>query len=199
MLISGTALNGAPSATDTGQEIVDFTTEHQDRLQISAVLMGVAMSSALVYLSGLYRALRRAEGGTSGLALTALGGGILAAAATVTGALIEGTITARISDLGTTGARAAWRMYLMSFGATLLGLLLLIGTTAIISHQHQLFATWFAMASAVLAIVSLIGAFSIGYTNTAIQATTGIALILDSVWILLTSLYLWRDPTLALP
>lgn len=90
-------------------------------------------------------------------------------------------------------------MFQMSFGATLLGLLLLIGATAIISFESQLFARWFAMASVVLTVLSIAGAFKIGYATTGIQATAGIAVILDSIWILLVSFFLWRDPEVALP
>jgi hypothetical protein len=39
------------------------------------VLMGLAMPAALLFLSGLFRALRQAEGATARLALAALGGG----------------------------------------------------------------------------------------------------------------------------
>jgi hypothetical protein len=199
ILIGGSALNGAPSATDSGQEIFDFVTQNKGQVQLSAVLMGLAMSSVLLFLSGLVRALRRAEGGTSGLALATLGGGVLAATSTVTGALIGGTMASRIDELGPAGARFYWTMALMSFGATLLGLLLVIGTTAIICLQTQLFARWFAAVSVVLAFASVVGAFTIGYATAGTQIVAGITIILDTVWILLVSIFLWRDPALALP
>ena len=87
----------------------------------------------------------------------------------------------------------------MSFGATLLGLLLVIGATAIVSLETQLFSRWFAVTSVVLALLSIVGAFTIGYPTTGLQATAGVAVILDSVWIFLVSVFLWRDPELALP
>jgi hypothetical protein len=90
-------------------------------------------------------------------------------------------------------------MYLMSIGATLLGLLLVTGVTTIVCLQTKLFAGWFAVASIVLTLISLIGAFTIGYDTSAIQVVAGVAIVLDSVWILLVSIFLWRDPALALP
>jgi hypothetical protein len=90
-------------------------------------------------------------------------------------------------------------MYLLSIGATLLGLLLVIGVAAVVSMQTKLFAGWFTAASVVLGLVSLIGAFTIGYDTSAIQVVAGVAIVLDSVWILLVSIFLWRDPALALP
>lgn len=191
--------SGTPNATDSAQETFNYLTAHDGRLQFAAVLYGLAMPAALLFLSGLFRALREAEGGKPALAVAALSGGVLAAAGTVTGALILGTTATRITDIGPASARLWWTMFQMSFGATLLGLLLLIGATAIISLESRLFARWFGLASVVLALVSIAGAFTIGYAATGIQTTAGIAVILDSIWIFLVSFFLWRDPEVALP
>jgi len=78
----------------------------------------------------------------------------------------------------------------MSLGAILLGLLLLIGASAVISLERELFSRWFAVASVVLALVSIAGAFTIGDATTGVQATAVLALILDSVWIFLVSCFL---------
>lgn len=199
IVVYANLISGAPSATDSGRETYSYLTRHQDRVQIAAVLMGLAMPAVLLLLSGLFRALTRAEGGTPALAVAALGGGVLAAASTVTGALVVGTTATRITDLGPGGAGVWWTMYLLSTGATLLGLLLLIGATAVVCLQTRLFARWFAVASVVLALLSLVGAFTIGYDTSGIQIVAGIAVLLDSVWILLVSIFLWRDPALALP
>jgi hypothetical protein len=146
-----------------------------------------------------FRALRRAEGGTPGLALAAFGGVVLAAASTVTWALIEGTMAARFSDLSPAGARVLWTMFLLNFGAILVGLLVVTGATAIVCLRAHLFPRWFAVASTVLALISVAGVFTIGYTAAGIQVVAAIAAILDGVWILMVSIYLWRDPALALP
>jgi hypothetical protein len=191
--------SGTPSAADPRQHTFDYLLAHQGRLQLAAVLLGLAMPAALLFVSGLYRALRKAEGGTAALAVAALGGGVLAAAGTVTAALIMGTTAARITDIGAAGARVWWTMFLMSFGATLLGLLLLVGATAVISLESRLFAHWFGLVSLVLALVSIVGAFTIGYPTAGLQITAGIAAILDSVWIFLVSFFLWRNPRLAIP
>jgi hypothetical protein len=198
ILAFGSLTRGTPSATDSARETFNYLSAHDGRLQLAAVLLGLAMPAALFSVSALFRALREAEGGKAGLAVAALGGGVLAAAGTVTGALILGTTATRIADIGPASSRLWWTMFLMSFGATLLGLLLLIGATAIVSLETRLFPRWFVVASVALALVSIVGAFTIGYATTGIQATAGIAVILDSVWIFTVSFFLWRDPGLAL-
>lgn len=198
-IIFAALTSGTPSITASGQDTLNYLSAHHGRLQLAAVVMGLAMPAALVFVSGLFQALRKAEGGIAGIAVAALGGGVLAAAATVTGALIMGVAASRITDIGPAGAHVWWTMYLMSFGATLLGLLLMIGATAVLCLRTQLFDRWFAIASAALAVVSIAGAFTIGYATTAVSAVAGVAVILDSVWIFLASIFLWRDPTVALP
>jgi len=197
-LAFGILTRGTPSITDSGRDTYNYLSAHDGRLQLAAVLFGLAMPAALLAVSGLFRALREAEGGKAGLAIAALGGGVLAAASTVTGALIMGVTATRIAEIGPANAHLWWTMCLMSFGAILLGLLLLIGATAVVSLETELFPRWFGVASVVLALVSIVGAFAIGYAGTGILAAAGIALILDSVWIFLVSFFLWRDPELAL-
>jgi site-specific recombinase len=155
------------------------------------------MAAALVWLPALYRALRRAEGTQSGLAVAAVAGGALAAASGAMTALIQGTIAVRIDDLGATSVAVWWTMWLRSIGAIVLGLLVGIGVTGIVSLQRHLFARWFAVASVALALVSVVGAFTLGYAGVGVQTVAGIAVLLDSVWILLVSIFLWRDPSLA--
>ena len=50
------------------------------------------------------------------------------------------------------------------------------------------------MASLVLALASVAGAFTVGYTAAGIQTVAGITAVLDAIWTLLVSFYLWRRP-----
>lgn len=198
-VVQGNLRSGSPTATDTGREVLAYVEEHTGRLQLGAVLLGFAMSAALLWLSGLFRLLRAAEGGTPALAIAALAGGVLAAASTVTGALLLGTIAARVDDLGPDAARVWWTMFVLSSGATLLGLLLLIGATAAVHLQTGLFGRRFGVVSVVLALLSAVAAGAIAYPGDAIQTVAGIAVLLDSAWILGVSIGLWREPDRALP
>jgi hypothetical protein len=76
-------------------------------------------------------------------------------------------------------------------------LLVCIGVTAAISLRHHVFARWFAVASVFLALLSVVGVFTLGYAGAGVQTVAGVAVLLDSVWILLVSVFLWLDPSLA--
>ena len=198
ILISATMLSNAPSAADSGQKILSYLALHHGRLHVGAVLAALAMATALVWAAGLFRALRQAEGGTPGLALAVFGGGVLTAASTVTWALIEGTMATRFTDLGPAGARGLVDDVPAQCGRDAGGP---AGRHRGDCHRVPAGAPvprWFAVASAVLALVSVAGACTIGYTAAGIQVVAGLAIILDGVWILMVSIYLWRDPALTL-
>jgi hypothetical protein len=185
-----------PSATDSGQKVIDYVTTHQSQLELGAALLGLAMAAALVWVSGLYSVLRRAEP-NPGVAVAAVAGGTLAATSGALSALIQGTLAVRIADLDAADARVTWTMCLMSIGAILLGLAVVVGVTGVVSLKHHLFAPWFGVASLVLALGSIAGVFLLGSVAVGIQAAAGIAVLLDGVWMLLVSLFVWRKPTLA--
>jgi hypothetical protein len=185
---------GAPTAADPAREVVSYVGRHQDDLQLGAVAIAFAMPAALVWLAGLVHLLRQVEGQRAVAAVAALGGGILAAASTVTTALVQGTTAVRFADLGASGTRVGWTMVLLSTGGTLLGLMVVIGATAAVSLRTQLFARWFTMASIALVLLSLVGAFAVGYGSEAIRIASGVAVVVDSVWILVVSFFMWRNP-----
>jgi MFS family permease len=197
LMAFATLTSNSPAASDSRQEVFDYLTQHHGRLQLAAALYGLAMPAALLFLSGLFAALRKAEGGRSRLAVAALAGGGLAAAATVTGALVLGTTANRFPDLGPDGTRVFWTMFLLSIGATLTGEVLAIGATAAIGLRSGLFSRWFMVASVILAVMSGVGVFTLGFTGPGIQTVAGVTAVLNAVWILLASFYLWRRPELA--
>jgi hypothetical protein len=197
-IITQTLMNNAPSATESSQKIFSYLALHQGQLQASAVLAALAAFAVLVWASALFRAARSIEGRTTGLAVAAFGGGVLTAASTVTLALIGGTTATRLHDLGPAGARVLWTMIELSRGAILVGLLVVIGATALICLRIQPLR-WFAVLSAMVALVSGIGACTIGYTTPWIQAVAGWAIFIDGLWIFLVgcTMSYWNRPDTA--
>lgn len=194
----GNLLGGMPAAGASAEDVFTFLEDHHEAAQLAAVLYGWSMAAVLLFLCGLFGALTQAEGGRPRLALAAMVGGVLAAAASLTGALLLGVTANRFTDLGPSTSRAMWTMVLMSLGGTLLGHVLMIGTTAAVTLRTRLFARWFGVASAVLALASVVGAMTIGYPVVGIQVVAGVTVVLNSVWVLLVSVFLWRRPEKAI-
>lgn len=80
----------------------------------------------------------------------------------------------------------------MSHGAMLLGLALITGATGVVCMRTDRFSHGFGLTSLALALLSLAGAFTIGYASDPIQAVAGVTILLDSVWIAVVSFFLWR-------
>ncbi len=189
-VITGMLLPDSPYPSDSGQKIFSYLAGHQGRLQASAVLAGLAGVAVLVWASGVFRAMRIVEDETSGLeagetpgtALAALGGGVLTAASAAMVAIIAGATGTRLDDLGPAGARVFWTVLLIGRGAVLVGLLVIIGATAVVCLRAQL-SRWFTGANAVVALVSAVGACTLGYTATWIEIVASTALSIDGAWI----------------
>lgn len=186
--------SGAPSATEPVQDVVAFISRHQERLQLSAVALAVAMPVAIVWMSAVLDAVRRIVGRICVGQRTAYAGGVLAASAGISTALIEGMLALRSSDLGAGATRALWTLFLTSTGAIVLGLALLIAGTIVAARRTRLFSRWFTIASFGLVVLSLAGAVTIGYDSAAAQIVAAVAVVLAGVWMLLVSVFMWRYP-----
>jgi hypothetical protein len=199
IIVQGPVLGAnTPNVSDSTTKIFNFYKNHQRDLKAAAVVYGLAMSAVLVWVSGAWRALRKAEGGAPGLAVTALGGVVLAAAMSVSAAALEATTALRVHDLGPSGTRFFFTLDQFTQAGILFGLLVLIAATTTISLQTGLFGRWFNLVSVVLILLSIAGAFGIAYASNTVQNLTGVALGLDSLWILVVSIHLWRKPELAI-
>ncbi len=199
IIVQGPVLTPSLKVTDSAQKIFNSIRSHQTDFKASAALYGLAMSAVLIWAAGLFRVLRKAEGGAAGLAASALGGVALAAAMSVVAAATEATTALRINDLGPGGARFYYTLSQFTQGGILFGLLVVVGATALVSLRTGLFARWFGAVSVVLAIASVVGALGVAYASNTIQTVTGVMLTLNTLWILVVSIYLWRQPELAIP
>ena len=145
------------------------------------------MTALMFWLSGLFGALRP----TPGLATAAVAGGVLAGSTGITSAALKAATACQIDSIGPSGVRVFYTLVLATNGGALLGLAVVIATTALASLAGR----WFTLLSAVLTVGSLVGAMSIAYP--AIQKLGTVFLSLDMLWVLAVSVLLWRSTTLA--
>jgi thiosulfate reductase cytochrome b subunit len=200
IIVQGPVLHSsAPALTDSSQTVYNYINGHRGSIKASAFLYGLAMSAILIWISVLFRALRRAEGGNSGLALAALAGTGLAAAMSITAAVIEAATALRIQDLNAAGARLFYTMYQFAQGGILFGLAVLVVATGVVCLRTGLFYRWFGVTSVLLAAASIVGAAGIAYANNSVQVIATVMLSLDTLWILVVTGFLLREPELVIP
>lgn len=198
LIIVAAGVQGSrPSLSDSSQEIFTYIKDHQDALKASAALFGLAMAAVLFWAWGLLSALRKAENGNSDLGVVAVAGGVLASAMTIASSAVIATTALRIDDLGPTGGKTFFTLYQLTLVGTNFGLAVLIGAAAAVSLRRGLFTRRFTIVSIILALVTLVGGLGIAYARDAIQIVSGVALVLDVVWILVVSIRLWRTPEIA--
>ena len=199
IIVSGPILQGSsPSLTDSSAKIFHYISTHVSDLKAAGALNGFAMAAVLVWLAAHFSSLRKAEGGRSGFAVAALGGGILATAATVVQGAVLADTALRIHDLGDSGARFFWTLSVFATGGTIAGLTVLVGASALVMLDSGMNSRWFAWASGVLAVVNLVGILAMGYANGAIQGIFTVGITLTTVWILILSVMLLRKPERAI-
>ena len=200
IILQGPVLNSSsPMLTDSAQKIFNYYRDHQGSVKASAFCYGLAMSAVLVWVSVLFRALRRAEGGNAGLASAALVGTGLAAAMSVTAAAIEATTALRIKSLVPSAAQVFFTLYQFAQGGILFGLAVLVGATAVVCLRTGLFYRWFSSVSLLLAAAPIVGGTGIAFANSSLQTIAVVMLSLDTLWVLVVTVFIFRKPELAIP
>jgi hypothetical protein len=197
-IVASRAQGSRPGLSEPADEVFTYLRDHQKGLQLSAALFAAAMVAALLWVGGLYAALRRAANGDASLAVVVVAGGVVAASMTMVSSALLAATTLRVEELGPATAHALFTLYQFLQVGTDFGLAVLIGAAAMVSKRTTLFGNRFTVASFAVAGLSFAGGFGIAYDADALQIISGAALILDSVWILLVSIRLWRTPEIAL-
>lgn len=190
--------SGGPSLTDPSTKIFHYLATHTGRLKAAAALQSFAMAAVLVWLAAHFSSLRKAEGGRSGLAVAALGGGIVAAAATVVDGAILADTSLRIHDLGLGGARFFWTLSAFAGAGAIVGLTILVGASTLVILSSGMNSRWFGWVSGLLAVIDLVGILATAYVSSALQGIFAVGITLTSVWILILSVMLLRNPERAI-
>src|SRR4029079_6455408 len=123
------ALTGYPPKTgDSAAKIADFIGDNGNKIRWAATTGGLANIALFWWLGSVWRLMRRGEGGSPRLAVTALGGAVFAAVTAAIAAVILSVIP--LVGLDSVGASAARFFYVLSanLGASpLIGIAALIG------------------------------------------------------------------------
>lgn len=197
ILVAGPVLGrSSPDLSASGQTTFDFVRGHRSDIQLSAALGALAMGAFVIWLSGLFGALRHATGGYPGLAIAAVAGGVLAASTSVVSQAIKATTACQVTEIGPRNIHVFYTVVRFTNGGVLIGLAVVVGTTAAAALSNPIAGRWFAILSCVLAVGSLLGAASATYAGTAPQQLGKAFLSLDTAWVLIVCVLLWRRPML---
>jgi hypothetical protein len=198
ILVAGPVLGrSSPNLSASGQTTFDFIRGHRTDIQLTALLGALAMGAFVIWLSGLFGALRHTTDGYPGLAVAAVGGGALAASTSVVSQAIKATTACQITAIGPRNVQVFYTLVKFTNGGVLVGLTVVIGMTAAACLSSSMAGRWFVILSCVLAVGSLLGATSVAYAGSAPQQIGKLFLSLDTAWVLIVSVLFWRRPTIA--
>ena len=162
-----------PKLDDPVQDWQAYFTDHSDRIQIGATIVGVALFFGIWFLGSLRDAIASAEGGTGRLASVAQGGGLIAVVALMVG--LTGAITAsmRPGELDPTLSRALYEFGFLLAAPAAAAFTAMFGATAVAGYRHGAFPAPVAGFSA-LAALGQPFAFGTAFTNSGAFAADGV-------------------------
>jgi hypothetical protein len=131
--------------------------EHATMVEIGTYLYVLHLPLLLLFLGGLFGVLRRAEGGSGALSVSALGAGIAMVVIASVGALIS-SLTPIIGQLGGDGAtvKAIDAMTPLALALSAFPRAVLLGATSIVILESQIAARWIGWTGLALGLISLV-------------------------------------------
>lgn len=188
----------ALSSGSTGVQIVHYATVNRNRLLASDLLFAIAVAVLMVFVAGLYRIIRRAEGADGWLAIASL-------ASVVAGAGIFGAGTALfmvvayrpVTDPAV--ARAFWDAGWLAYNSAGFAFVAWIAIVVAAALRHRALPSWTAWVGVPVALINLVGPFAVTAGTGAFSPQGWFALVVGltfAVWLLTISLASWRSARL---
>jgi hypothetical protein len=194
--VSGLIAGSPPKPTDSTPKIVEYLADHQGVLRWSAYIGAVGSGFALWWAGSVWRTIRRAEGGSPLLAVTAVGGLLLGLSV----AMVSSIITAVLASPGVgipTGSGSVRFFYTLGtalFGGVGIGIVAFAGAFSVViirTGALPRLVGWFGL---LVALVWIPGAAIMSTTRDAVFYITFVGFLLFALWALVTSAAMLRRP-----
>ena len=146
-----------PPMDASPQEAARGFAQAQTMVEVGTYLYVLQVPFLLLFLGGLFGVLRRAEGGSGTLAISALGAGIAMVVIASMGALIS-SVTPTIGQLGGDGAtvKAIDAMTPLALALSAFPRAVLLGATSVVILESRIAPRWIGWAGLVLGLISLV-------------------------------------------
>ena len=193
VVIASIAVAGStPKSSDSAAKILQSFQDHKDGIKVSAFLGGLAAVPILWWAGSLYARMRRAEGGAPRLALIAVLGLVLGGAAQAGMAAVDATVVLTIKTISPSGAKFFFVLGQGFSAAGSVGLAVLVLAVSVLAFRTRVFPIWLAWIGIVDAIAFLVASYSVATTSDAISALSFAAFIIWAIWIIATSVIMFR-------
>jgi hypothetical protein len=196
IVVSGLVAGSPPKLTDRTEEIVDYLSDNEGALRWSAYIGAVGSGFALWWAGSVWRTIRRAEGGSPLLAVTAVGGLLLGLSVAMVASIVNAVLATPGVGVGTgvSGVRFFYILGTALFGGVGIGVIAFAGAFSVVIIRTRVLPTivgWFGL---LVALVWIPGAAIMSTTGDAVYHIAFVAFLLFALWALITSIVMLRQP-----
>ncbi len=183
-----------PPVDASPQETARGFAEHATMVEIGTYLYVLHMPFLLLFLGGLFGVLRRAEGGSGALSVSAFGAGVAMVVIASMGALVS-SLTPTIGQLGGDAAtvKAIDAMTPLALALSAFPRAVLLGATSVVLLEGRIAPRWIGWTGLALGVISLVS------TGTLVAPTLFPLLVVGTllfvVWVLALTVALLRGST----
>jgi hypothetical protein len=184
--------NGNVSPSDSASKILKYFSDHQDGIKVSAFLSVLASIPIIWWAGSLWARLHRVGDRHNRLALIAVLGLLIAGVGNLTQTAVNAGVALERHSVTAVSAKF---FYVLSttFGAGgLVGITVLVVAVSVASFRLGAFPRWVGWLGAVDGLVFVVAAFAIASTNDAINALGLVGFVLWAIWIIATSVVMYR-------
>lgn len=183
LLVVGVSLGGnSPGLGATSAEMVEYSADNAAILRLSSLVLALAMVALLLFV-GCLRSATNDQRAPSGLREALLGGGVIAAAGIGVDAALRFALVESVDDISPEAHEALYALWNGYFWAIHVGFGILVLAASLLALSATSFPNWL-VAVGVLASLLLI---------VPIVAVTLIGLIFGGLWVIATSVLLFRQ------
>jgi hypothetical protein len=183
---------GNATATDSASKIVKYFSDHQDGIKVAAFLSVLASVPIIVWAGSLWPRLHRAGDRHNRLALIAVLGLLIGGVGNLTQNAVNAGVALELHLISPNGVKFYFVLS-QAFGAGgLVGLAVLVFAVSAAAFRLGAFPRWIGWLGVVDGIVFLVASYSIATTNDGIGALGLIGFVLWAIWLVATSVVMYR-------
>jgi hypothetical protein len=198
LVLASAFLPGSPPKPgDSAAKIAKFVTDKGDEIRWAGYLGALAAVPLFWFAGGVWRLLRRAEGGNPRLTVVAVLGIGFAVLAGAVGGIILGALGI-LGVSGSGGVGLTRFFYVLSFNVgalTSFGAAVFVGAFSIIIVRSSVLPTLMGWLGALVAILFLVGGAVVASTRDAFFTISFVSFIAFAIWILVVSGLMLRGPS----
>ncbi|MGZ4757393.1 MAG: hypothetical protein ACXWA9_21025 [Acidimicrobiia bacterium] len=194
ILVAGFMPGTPPKTGDSAAKIANFVTDKGDELRWAGFIGALAVVALFWFLGGVWRVLRRAEGGNPRLTVVALSGALFASVMATIGGIGLGVLGIT-GVAGTGGPNTTRFVYIFSTNlavATAFGLAIFVASFSAVILRSGFMPKALGWIGAVIALVALASGGIVASTRDVFFDLSFAAFAAFSLWLLIVSVLMLR-------